>query len=147
MACLARLDAVSSGEAHEAVARRVAAARQAFAARLTDDLNTPGALGAVFELVRDVNAAIDAQELGAGDAELVREAFRGFDRVLGVIALRRAEEAAPPVELGEIDRLIEARREARRRRDFATADGIRRELDERGILLEDTPDGTRWRRK
>ena len=64
-----------------------------------------------------------------------------------MIRLRRAEEAAPPVEVGEIDRLIAARREARRRRDFATADRIRDELDERGIQLEDTSDGTRWRRK
>ena len=73
--------------------------------------------------------------------------FRRFDRVLGVIALRRAEEAAPPVGVDEIERLIAARREARRQRDFATADGIRDELDERGIQLEDTPGGTRWRRK
>ena len=146
MACLARVAAVSSGERHEAVAERVASARQAFAGRLADDLNAPGALGAVFELVRDVNAAIDAGELGAGDAELVCEAFEGFDRVLGVIALRRAEEAAPPVGVEEIDRLIAARREARRQRDFAAADRIRSELDGRGIQLEDTPDGTRWRR-
>ena len=146
MACLARVAAVSSGERHEAVAERVARARQAFAGRLADDLNAPGALGAVFELVRDVNAAIDAGELGAGDAELVCEAFEGFDRVLGVIALRRAEEAAPPVGVEEIDRLIAARREARRQRDFAAADRIRSELDGRGIQLEDTPDGTRWRR-
>ena len=147
MACLARIDAVSSGERHEAIAERVESARQMFAARLADDLNTPGAFGALFELVRDVNAAIDAGELGAGDAELVREAFDGFDQVLGVIALRRAEEAAPPVGVDEIDRLIADRRDARRRRDFALADHIRNELDERGIQLEDTPDGTRWRRK
>ena len=147
MACLARLEGVSSGEPHEAIATRVSAAQQAFAARLADDLNTPGALGAVFELVREVNAAIDARELGPADAQLVRKAFDGFDRVLGVIALRRAEEAAPPVEVDEIDRLIADRREARRRRDFGAADRIRSELEERGILLEDTPGGTRWRRK
>ena len=94
-----------------------------------------------------MNAAIDAGQLGAGDAALVRDAFDGFDRVLGVVALRQAEEAAPPVEVDEIERLIAARRDARRQRDFATADRIRNELDERGIQLEDTPGGTRWRRK
>ncbi len=147
MACLARVDAVSAGERDEAIGERVESARRAFARRLADDLHMPGALGAVFELVRDVNTAIDAGQLGAGDAVVVRDAFDGFDQVLGVIALRRAEEAAPPVGVDEIERLIAARRDARRQRDFATADRIRNELDERGIQLEDTPDGTRWRRK
>ena len=60
---------------------------------------------------------------------------------------QRAEEAAPPVPVDEIERLIEERRDARRKRDFARADQIRQELDGRGILLEDSPAGTRWKRK
>ena len=70
-----------------------------------------------------------------------------FDRVLGVLSLRRAEDEQPPVPLGEIERLIEARRAARRRRDFGEADRIRDGLMERGVLLEDNAGGTRWKRK
>ena len=67
--------------------------------------------------------------------------------MLGVIALRRAEDAKPPVPVEEIEHLIEERHAARRRRDFAAADGIRKDLAERGILLEDNAGGTRWKRK
>ena len=146
-ACLARLDAVRGGAGHEEVAARVAAARRDFDDRLADDLNVPGGLGALFELVRYVNTAIDDGEFGRPDAEVVKAAFDGFDRVLGVIALRRAEEARADVPVDEIERLIADRRAARARRDYAAADGIRDDLAARGIVLEDTPAGTRWQRK
>jgi cysteinyl-tRNA synthetase len=67
--------------------------------------------------------------------------------VLGVLALRRREDTALPVPVDEIERLIEARREARKARDFSRADEIRRDLDTRGIVLEDSATGTRWKRK
>jgi len=144
---LARLDAVVGGEAHEAVAARVAEARDLFDRALGDDLNTAAGLAAVFDLVRALNTALDQQALGAPDLPGVRAAFAHFDRVLGLLSLRQAEDQQTPVPLDEIDRLIEARAQARRDRDFAAADSIRDELYERGIVLEDGPQGTRWKRR
>jgi cysteinyl-tRNA synthetase len=144
---LARIDGVSGGDEHPAVARRAAEARTAFHAHIASDLNVPGALGVIFDLVREMNAAMDEGGVGAADAAVLRDTVAGFDRVLGVLALRRAEDARPPVPLDEIERLIDERREARRARDFGRADTIRRDLEARGIVLEDSAAGTRWKRK
>ena len=112
-----------------------------------DDLNVPGALGVLFDLVREMNAAMDSRTIGQGDATAILSTFEECDKVLGVLALRDAEDASPPVPALEIDSLILERREARRHRNFDRADEIRRELEARGILLEDSPTGTRWKRK
>jgi cysteinyl-tRNA synthetase len=144
---LARLDNLAGDARHPEIEALVTTARDAFKAALEDDLNTAAGLAAIFDLIRDVNAAIDAHQVSAADAADVRAAFDLFDRVLGVISLRRAEDAQPPVPVDEIERLIEERKLARQRRDFAAADGIRNSLAERGILLEDNPAGTRWKRK
>jgi cysteinyl-tRNA synthetase len=144
---LARLKTVTSATAHQAVAGRVAAACREFGEMLADDLNVAGGIGVMFELVRAMNAAIDAGEIGTPDVAVIRDAFDQFDRILGVLALRQAEEVKPPMPVEKIERLIEERRQARRTRDFAEADRIRNELDAHGILLEDTAAGTRWKRK
>ncbi len=145
--CLARLDLVTAPGSHPNLAAQIARAREAFAAALRDDLNTAAALGAVFELVSAVNAAIDTGDVGLDDVAAIREAFDDVDRVLGVLSLRRVEDECPPVPVDEIERLIEERHAARRRRDFAAADRIRDDLAARGVLLEDSPTGTRWKRK
>ena len=147
---LARVERVKGGNAHEEIAARIANARAEFRARIASDLNVPGALGVVFELLREMNAAMDQEggnALGEPDAVLIREAFDEFDKVLGVIALRRAEDAAPPVPEEEILALIEERRLARRDRQFAKADEVRKGLEARGVILEDSATGTRWKRK
>jgi cysteinyl-tRNA synthetase len=144
---LARLNGVGRGGAHDEVAARVAAARTAFGEMLESDLNAAGGLGVVFELVRALNSAIDAGAVSTEDVPAIREAFEYFDRILGVISLWQAEERGGDVPEEEIDRLIGERQAARRRRDFAEADRIRVSLADRGVLLEDSPAGTRWKRK
>jgi cysteinyl-tRNA synthetase len=147
---LARLPAVPAGDRRTAPGRtaaRLEEATAAFAGHIRADVNTAAALGVVFELVRALNSSIDAGELHAAEVPAVRATFEGFDRVLGILSLRRAEDERPPVPVEEIDQLIQARRAARAARDFAEADRIRKDLESRGILLEDTSTGTRWKRK
>jgi cysteinyl-tRNA synthetase len=144
---LARLALAPAGEASAETAARLEEARRAFADYIASDLNTAAALGVIFDLVRALNSAIDAGQLTAGDAALIHAAFDDFDRVLGILSLRRREDEQPPVPVDEIERRIQERRAARAARNFAEADRIRKDLEARGILLEDTAAGTRWKRK
>jgi cysteinyl-tRNA synthetase len=144
---LARLGTLTGAGGGGDVEALVARARSAFRAAVEDDLNTSAALAALFDLVRDVNKAADAGQVGAAGAALVGEALQEFDSVLGVVSLRAAEDARPAVPVEEIERLIGERKAARQRRDFAAADRIRQELAGLGILLEDGPSGTRWKQK
>jgi cysteinyl-tRNA synthetase len=140
--------ATGAGDAGNAeLEAAVGRAREAFRTALASDLNTAAGLAAVFDLVREGNSAIAAKRMSAADARLVREAIDEFDRVLGVISLRRAEDATSDVPVEEIERLIAERKAAKQRREFARADDIRTSLAGRGILLEDTPAGTRWKKK
>src|SRR5688500_10699352 len=144
---LGRVEALATGGQHPEVTARVKAAVDAFDAALRDDLNTAAGLGAMFDLIRALNISMDSKQVGKGDAQEILAAFDHFDRVLGVLSLRRAEDAAPPIPQAEIDAAILARQEARRRRDFGEADRIRQDLLAKGVILEDGPQGTRWKRK
>jgi cysteinyl-tRNA synthetase len=117
-----------------------------FRAAMDDDLGVSGALGATFDMVREGNAALDAGELSAPDAEALLEALGQFDAVFGVISLRDREEAAVDPDFASwVEQRIEARTSARAQRDFAAADAVRQELEDRGVILEDTASGTRWK--
>ncbi|MSO36525.1 MAG: cysteine--tRNA ligase [Acidobacteria bacterium] len=144
---LGRVGALSGGGTHAEVTARVKAGVDAFDAALSDDLNTAAGLGELFDLVRALNIAMDAKQVGEAEAPGIKAAFDHFDQVLGVLSLRHAEEATPPIPQGEIDAGIEARQDARRRRDFAEADRIRQDLLDKGVILEDGPKGTRWKRR
>jgi len=108
---------------------------------MDDDLNTAGALGALFTLIRDANVALDAGRISAGDAAGIKTALMKIDPVLDIFPAREETLDA------EIEQLIAQRNAARKSRNFAESDRIRDLLLSKGILLEDTPGGTRWRRK
>jgi len=121
--------------------------RRDFAAGLADDLNVAVALAAVFAFVKEVNVAIEEGRIGQGDKPRVVDALADVDRVLGVLDAAAWDTGAGQDDSAEIERLIKERNDARQRRDFAASDRIRGELAARGIVLEDTPQGTRWKRK
>jgi cysteinyl-tRNA synthetase len=141
-----RVSEFSGGDGvHPRVQEAVKQARENFEAGMNDDLNTSNALAAVHDLRRDVNVAMDAGEFGMDDRESVLELLDGVNSVLGV--LPKEEESLDPAFVAEIESSIEERNAARRDRDFNKADEIRKELAARGIILEDTPQGTKWKRK
>jgi cysteinyl-tRNA synthetase len=125
---------------NKALADRVAEVRAAYRDALDDDLNLPQGVGLVFELIREANAAFDADTV---DNEARTQLLALIDDVDAHLDVVRAEE---PGLADEVERLIAERENARKARDFARADQIRDELRRRGIALEDSRDGVRWHR-
>jgi cysteinyl-tRNA synthetase len=142
--------AAESGAADPGIAAAAERLQSELTAALADDLNVAGGLGAVFRFVREVNVAVEEGRLGEGDRRRVLDAVADADRVFGVLDPAAwdggAAAAAGPTD-EEIEAAIGERRAARERRDFAAADGIRDRLAEQGVMLEDTPQGTRWKRR
>ncbi|HEY2458972.1 MAG TPA: cysteine--tRNA ligase [Candidatus Acidoferrum sp.] len=138
------------------MAERTRKAADDFDAGLSDDLNTAQALAAMFDFVREVNIAMDKGEFRQGDVAAAQQFLADFDRVFAVIQDDDAEKlkaigfetAASGPSDADIDKMVADRQVARQRRDFPASDRIRKELADRGIILEDTKDGSvRWKRK
>ena len=167
-AARAKAATLSEGETPElqAAARK---ADEGFVAALANDLNTAEARAPIFDLVRSANSAIDKGQMKTGDRSAILAVLARFDKVFDVIedhdtaatahALAWAEQAgrmdevAPELKARQgltdeaIDALVAERNQAKKRRDFARSDQIRNELAEKGIILEDSKEGVRWKRK
>jgi len=116
-------------------------ARSAFASALDDDLNISAALAAVFDLVRDLNRRIEARTLSIADATRASDALHDLDRVLGVLP----DGSGASLD-AELQTMLDERAAARAARDWAASDRLRDALADRGVAVEDTRDGQRWRR-
>lgn len=132
---MGRLDRDNPSNLDEAVGR----AKVSFGEALDDDLNSPVALAAVFSLVKEVN-------IHGGGGKEVFEAMNDFDRVLGLDLVERARPVTVEVP-SEIEALLAEREQARKSRDWATADRIRDEIAAAGYIIEDTPEGPRVKAK
>jgi cysteinyl-tRNA synthetase len=159
---MSKLPAGTNPAAQEAATK----AKQEMRAGMEDDLNTARAAAAIFDMVREANTLADRGELREGDKAPLREALQQFDEIFAVIqdddaektkaALEWARAHGVAIEAGtsasemsdeEVNRLIEERNAAKKARDFARSDAIRKQLAEAGIVVEDTKDGIRWKRK
>ncbi|HSE40801.1 MAG TPA: cysteine--tRNA ligase, partial [Acidobacteriota bacterium] len=129
----------SAGKSSEAEQIATNAIRN-FEAAMDDDLNISGALAALFEMIREINKLADSNSLLADDVPLIRAAMKKMDQVFDVINFPQESIS------DEIEQWIEKRNDARRRKDFKTSDEIRDMLKNQGIILEDTPAGTRWKK-
>jgi cysteinyl-tRNA synthetase len=155
---------------NDAVAALAQRAVEGLRTGLEDDLNTAAALGAIFDMVREANAAADGGQVRQKDAELLLGALVKFDEIFDVMtdtdagkmsrivawaegegrevqpAARELAQAAGLPE-AEIERLVGEMQAARKGRDFARSDGIRKQLNDAGIIVETTKEGVRWKRK
>ena len=142
-------DALDFAEAHSAdggapeeVAKALAEYVDRFGAALDDDLNTADAIGVLFEAVRFINKEVLTAEPVSGS---VAEAKKAFGLMTGILGLCYVKNESGGDD-GEIEALVEARTAARKAKNWAEADRLRDELKSRGIVLEDTPQGVKWRR-
>ena len=131
-----------AGEKDAEIIALIDGKKDKFIEAMEDDLNTGEALGAVFELVKDINTNVND---GVQSKALVEYAIKIFDELMNVLGLLYNRNAEKSLD-DEIEALIQARNDARKAKNWAEADRIRDELKAQGIVLEDTPQGVKWHR-
>jgi cysteinyl-tRNA synthetase len=161
-----------AGGSNPAVGELAERASAEMRAGMEDDLNTARALGAVFDLVRDVNAALDSGQVKGNEAPKILQALDQFDEIFAVLKDDDAAKVRATVEWAkaegkidkispaaaefakaaslsdaEVEKLVAEHSQARQLRNFARSDAIRNQLAENGVILENTKDGVRWKRK
>jgi cysteinyl-tRNA synthetase len=159
---MSQLPAGTNAHAQEAATK----AKNEMRAGMEDDLNTAYASAAIFDMVREANTLADRGELREGDKATLLEALQQFDEIFAVLKdddaekmkvamewarshgiLKDSDVPAEGMSDAEVNRLIEERNAAKKARDFARSDAIRKQLSDAGIVVEDTKDGIRWKRK
>jgi cysteinyl-tRNA synthetase len=135
-------DAKTREGAHPEVTTAVTKALAEFETAMDDDLNTAAALAPIHNLVREINTLMSTGELHSDDKGSILDAINKFDSVLGIFG-KESDELLD----ADVEALMAERQQARNNRDFARSDEIRDELAAKGIILEDTKDGVRWKRK
>jgi cysteinyl-tRNA synthetase len=137
-----RLKSVNESTTYKNFSKLISKVKKEFEDSINDDLNTPNALAAISDFVRETNKLLDENKLGKSQTKQAIETMFDFDKVLGLNLAEVKEEKLS----NEIMEKIKQREEARAKKDFKTSDKIRNELKEKGIILEDQPDGgTRWK--
>jgi len=135
------LEKDQSGERIKALDEERALCVQLFEKYMDDDLDTPRAMAALFDFIRESNKILDAGPIAKEQAQEILDTLTQFDTVIGVIQ----EEESILDE--EIECMIYEREEARKNKDYARADAIRERLADQGIILEDSKEGVRWKRR
>jgi len=139
---ISNLEAYEGGESDGSAAEVIENGRKAFESAMDDDLNVSGALAAVFDFIKGINRIKAEAKLSADERDKALEMMRRFDSVFNLTIGAAGDDLDK-----EVEDLIAQRTAARKNKDFATADKIRDQLVEMGIILEDTPQGVKWKRK
>ena len=135
-----KLKEIKGNNENKGIKKIIDNTKKEFQKAMNDDLNISLALSHVFEFVKEINTLMMESKIGKKNAEELIKLMHELDKVLGILE-EKEEELSP-----ELKKLIDERENARKEKDFAKADKIRNELKEKGIILEDTKDGIRWKK-